>query len=153
MTACYDKAGLRFLYPETWKVTEEQITEMPLSLTVESPGGGFWVIMIYDADVEPAVLVEQVVDSMRDEYEGVETTPVERPFGDSMGTGFDMFFYCLDFVVHARVLAVRGLGKTMLTMWQAEDREFESLEPVFLAMTTSLLKPHETTPSGQPASE
>ena len=72
MTACYDKAGLRFMYPENWKITEEQITEKPLSVTVESPCGGFWVIMVYDADIEPAVLVDQVVDSMRDEYDEME---------------------------------------------------------------------------------
>ncbi|MFV2066053.1 MAG: hypothetical protein ACC645_03670 [Pirellulales bacterium] len=147
MTACYGKAGLRFLYPENWKIAEEQITDMPLSLTVESPGGGFWVIMVYDAEIDPALLVEQVVDSMCDEYEGMEISPIAHQFGDAEAEGFDMLFYCLDFVVHSRVLAVRALEKSMLTMWQAEDREFESLEPVFRAMTTSLLEPKRT---GQP---
>jgi hypothetical protein len=28
-------------------------------------------------------------------------------------------------------------------MWQAEDREFESLEPVFQAITISLLEPEK----------
>jgi hypothetical protein len=141
MTASYDKAGLRFLYPENWKITEEHLTEPPLSVTIESPGGGFWVVMVYDEDIEPAMLVDQAVESMRDEYEEVEISPFERPFGEVAATGRDLWFYCLDFVVHSRVFVVRGLGKTMLTMWQAEDRDFESLEPVFNAMLTSLLNP------------
>lgn len=141
MTGRYDRAGLRFLYPENWKVADEHITGMPQSLTVESPGSGFWVIMVYDIEIEPAMLADQVVDSMRDEYDGLEATDVSRQFGEVKAAGFDMMFYCLDFVVHARVLALRALGKSILTMWQAEDREFESLEPVFHAITTSLLEP------------
>ena len=49
-----------------------------------------------------------------------------------------MYFCCLDFVVRARVLATRVAVQTFVLEWQAEDREFESLEPVFRAISTSL---------------
>jgi hypothetical protein len=147
MTGRYDKAGLRFLYPENWKIADEQIADLPQSITVESPNSGFWVIMAYEPEIEPAALVEQVVESMRDEYDGLEAYPVVRKFGDTEAEGTDMMFYCLDLVVHSRVLAVRALGKSLLTMWQAEDREFEDLEPVFDAITTSLLEPDKIGPS------
>ena len=143
MTATFDRAGLRFLYPENWTVSDEQLSSTPQSLTVESPGSGFWVLMVYDREFDPEQLVEQVVESMREEYEGLETALAANQFGEVQVGGCDMMFYCLDFVVHSRVLALRALGRTLLTMWQAEDREFESLEPVFLAITKSLLEPEK----------
>jgi hypothetical protein len=77
---------------------------------------------------------------MREEYEGLETLEVSERLAGVDSSGCDMCFYCLDFLVNARVLATRALGKTLLILWQAEDREFDQLEPVFRAITISLLQ-------------
>ncbi|HVW36950.1 MAG TPA: hypothetical protein VHB99_06580, partial [Pirellulales bacterium] len=53
--------------------------------------------------------------------------------------GWDMNFYCLDLTNTAQV---RGFGTdeaTYLIFCQADDREFEEVEPVFAAITRSLL--------------
>jgi len=139
MTLHYRKAGIRFLYPENWRITDEQLDSSPLSVSVQSPESGFWQLMVYDPHVEPRSLVEQVLTSMRAEYEGVESAVIHDQFADVESLGYDMCFYCLDFLVNARALATRALGKTLLILWQAEDREFDRLEPVFRAITLSLL--------------
>lgn len=140
MTACYEKSGIRFLYPENWQITDEQLLDSPLSVSVQSPDSGFWSLMVYDPGTEPSKLVEQVLQSMRGEYDGVESSLAFEQFEDVESMGYDMCFYCLDFIVNAKALAARARGKTLLIMWQAEDREYERLEPVFRAITTSLLR-------------
>jgi hypothetical protein len=140
MTACYEKLGIRFLYPENWKVADEQFDESPHSVSVESPDSGFWSLLVYDEEIDPRALLEQVLESMCEEYEGVESSLVSEQFDDVESLGYDMYFCCLDFIVNSRALAFRAGGKTLLMMWQAEDREFEQLEPVFRAITISLIQ-------------
>jgi hypothetical protein len=140
MTACYERSGIRFLYPENWRVTDEQLNDSPLSVSVESPDTGFWTLMVYDAGIDPDALIAQVLESMEDEYEGVESSAIVDRFDDVESTGCDMLFYCLDLVVNSRAFSARARGKTLLILWQAEDREFEELEPVFRAITTSVLR-------------
>jgi hypothetical protein len=140
MTACFQKVGIRFLYPENWRISEEDLAGSPQQISVQSPGSGFWSLMVYDPNTEPQDLVEQVLQSMQGEYPGVESSSVLDRFEDVETTGYDMCFYCLDFVVNSRVMAAQTRGRTFLVLWQAEDREFEKIEPVFRAITISLWK-------------
>ena len=139
MTVHYQKSGIRFLYPENWQITDEQLDASPLSVSVQSPDSAFWQLMIYESPMEPRSLLDQVLTSMQAEYEGVESAVIHDQFADVESLGYDMCFYCLDFLVNARALAAQARGKTILVLWQAEDREFDRLEPVFRAMTISLL--------------
>lgn len=140
MTACYEKSGIRFLYPESWEITDEQLFDDPRSVSVQSPSSAFWSLMVYDLETEPQALVDQVLESMRGEYEELECSVVRDQFADVDSLGYEMCFYCLDFIVNARTFAVRARGRTLLFLWQAEDREFDQMEPVFRAMTVSLLQ-------------
>jgi hypothetical protein len=141
MTACYDKSGIRFLYPENWQITDEEVSRDGFSLSVQSPESAFWSLNVYESERDPGSLVDAVLKSMEGEYEGIESSALKERFGEIESLGYDMCFYCLDFVVDSRVLAARALGRTVLILWQAEDREFDRLEPVFRAMTLSLLNP------------
>ena len=140
MTAVYEKSDVRFMYPENWEITDEERVEWPRSVSLQSPGGGFWQLMIYEPDSEPAELTEQVVEAMSKEYESLEAAPHTERFADIEAAGYDMFFYCLDLVINSRAVAMRTGRWTLLLVWQAEDREFEQLEPVFRAITHSLLE-------------
>jgi hypothetical protein len=141
MTCCYDKSGIRFLYPANWQISDEEVDGNGLSVSVQSPDSAFWSLTVYDPGTEPRTLVEAVLTSMRGEYEEVEASVIHERFADSEWLGYEMCFYCLDFLVNSKVMATRAIGKTLLIIWQAEDREFDQLEPVFRAITLSLLKP------------
>ena len=102
--------------------------------------------MVYESPMEPRSLLDQVLTSMQAEYEGVESAVIHDQFADVESLGYDMCFYCLDFS-STLVPSHPGTGKTILILWQAEDREFDRLEPVFRAMTISLLgRRSESTP-------
>lgn len=145
MTATFDKAGIRFQYPENWEIIDENLLDSPRNVSLQSPGGGFWSLMIYDAGVEPKSLLQETLDQMRKEYENLESSVISEEFDEIQATGYEMFFYCLDFLVCARAMTVKtDSGKIMLLLWQAEDRDFTKYEPVFRAITVSLLRQWST---------
>ncbi len=137
MSGHYTKLGIEFLYPENWLITDEETKSWPRSVTVQNPTGAFWSLMVYD-DADPSALLDQVAEVMEAEYDDIEATEVTEEFAEFVASGFDLAFYCLDFLVNSRTLAVRAARQTYLMVWQAEDREFSELEPVFRAISTSL---------------
>lgn len=145
MIATFDQADIRFHYPENWKITDEVIIDWPRTVSVQSPGSGFWTLVQYDLGAEPVSLLEETLQEMRTEYENLESAAISEQFDETEVMGYEMFFYCFDFLVCARVLAIRADdGKVFLILWQAEDRDYAQVEPVFRAITTSLLREQVT---------
>lgn len=143
MSATYENFGVSFMYPENWQLADEAAGSEggPQSVSVQSPTGGFWTLHIYRPAVDPLGLVDQVKLTMETEYEGLEAQTGSDQVGDFLLLGYDMDFYCLDFVISAKVRSVRLADRTYVMFTQAETRDFEKLTPVFHAMTYSLLKP------------
>jgi hypothetical protein len=142
MTAVYQRDPLHFLYPENWSVVEESWDQWPREVSVQSPGGAFWSVHVYPA-TDPRPLTQEVLNAMKQEYEQLESSVLAEDYGDRQVTGFEMHFYCLDFLVRARTLGIRRGDVTYLLVFQAEDRDFDQLEPVFRAMTLSLVQAGE----------
>ena len=143
MSAVYENFGLSFMYPENWQLSDESgdVDAGPKTVTVNSPGGGFWTVHVYEPAVEPQHLADQFRLTMEGEYEGLESLPIAEEIGQATVTGYDMDFYCLDFVVTAQVRSLRVGKRTYVLSCQAETREFEKVSPVFQAMNYSLLNP------------
>ncbi len=78
---------------------------------------------------------------MQAEYPDSDFEPVTELVGGHPTTGCDLRFFYLDFVNVAVIRGFRTPLATCLVLCQAEDREYESLRPVFQAITTSLLAP------------
>ena len=139
MSAVYKNLGVEFAYPENWQITEEHASGWPRGVSLQTPEGGFWLLQVHAA-ANPRELAAEVLNAMRQEYEELEAEPVTELIGDTETIGFDMNFYCLDRLVSARTRSLQ-LGKvTLLMLFQAENREFERLEPVAEAMLVSLLR-------------
>ena len=139
MSAVYKNLGVEFAYPENWQITDEQAQDWPRGVSLETPNGGFWWLQLHPP-TNPRDLAAEVLNTMRLEYAELEAEPVTELIGETEVVGFDMHFYCLDLLVTAQARSLQ-LGKfTLLILSQAEDREFERLEPVFHAMLVSLLR-------------
>lgn len=141
MSAEFQERGVRFMYPENWKVTGDTAPGWPYCVSAHSPSGAFWSLTIdsYPADD----LFDRVLDAVSSEYEEVESAEVERVIGEQTLRGVELYFYCLDFLVVAQVLKCPDfIGPEaqgpMVLLIQAESREFETLGPVFDAMFLSL---------------
>lgn len=130
------------MYPENWQLADESTDSEggPKTITVQSPSGGFWSLHVYQPAVEPLELADQVKLTMETEYQELESHPATEEIGEAKLVGYDMDFYCLDFVVSAKVRSLRAGKRTYVVLCQAETRDFEKLLPVFQAMTVSLLR-------------
>ncbi|MFO0897562.1 MAG: hypothetical protein U0836_09075 [Pirellulales bacterium] len=138
MPGLYDKIGLQFQYPDNWVIDEGESQETRASVTVYSPEGGFWSVTVHPHDEEPANLAAAAVTAMREVYEQLDAEPEFSVIAGHEAEGFEMNFYCLDLTNTAVVQSFRGPHAAYVVFWQAEDREYARIAPVFAAMVQSL---------------
>ena len=86
-------------------------------------------------------LLDDMVSGLKSQYEDLETTTCERKIGEITAIGQDAMFYCLDFLVQARLLVFDSSSHRIAVMCQAESRQFSKTEPVFDAILTGLAHP------------
>lgn len=137
MSAIYDKQGLRFEYPENWTLDESAAADG--EVTVNSPEGGFWSVVVCGNSKEAAKYAESSLAVMRQEYDQLDAEPVEETIAGHRLTGYDLNFFCLDLTNTAKIRVGRTADAVLLILCQAEDREFEEVALVFSAITASLM--------------
>ena len=141
MPALFNKLGIAFQYPENWQLDDADIREGRKSVTVYSPSGGaFWMVSVHPRTNEPAKLAADALHAMTQEYEEVESEVVSEVISDFKLVGYNLNFYYLDLTNSAVVRSARTKHNTLTIFYQGEDREFAKIEPVFRAMTVSLLR-------------
>ncbi len=136
----FNRAGLRFDYPESWQIDDSDILAGRKSVTVYSPSGAFWSVAIHPRGTDPEMLIKGIVEMIRAEYQLVEFEPANELVEGNQLLGYDMAFFYLDFLNAAQIRAIETPWATFTFFCQGEDRDFESALPVFKAMTVSLLR-------------
>ncbi|MGA2035266.1 MAG: hypothetical protein ABSG68_23715 [Thermoguttaceae bacterium] len=131
--------GVAFQYPENWVLDEEEAVVGRASVTVYSPGGGFWSVAIYSSAEDPGRLARTAADVLREEYPDAEAEPTSETVAGYDLVGYDLNFFYLDLISTARIRSVCIGRKTYTIYCQAEDGEFAAIARVLEAMTTSLL--------------
>lgn len=140
MPAKYEKFGVKFAYPENWTVGEEELTEWPHGVTLETPGGGFWELQLYPSRMDPAELAAEYLQGMREQYPDLEAEAVSDDINGLPSVGYDLSFFCLDFLINSSVRCLCSGTQTYLLICQAESREFDAQRRVFDALNISLLR-------------
>ena len=96
MPSTYQQNGIELLYPDNWKVVDEDPQSDPPSVTFQSPGTGYWNITVYPDSQNPDSLTTETITAMQEEYDSIEVEPIECSFGKQLASGFQMqFYYCL----------------------------------------------------------
>lgn len=152
MSASYANFGIHFLYPDNWAVTDEQPDEWPRSVSVQSPSGAYWELQLYPSRMNPAQLSKKVLQAMQEVYTDIEFKAVTEDLWDVSATGYDLDFFCLDFLVTSRIRCFWVGSHTCLLTCQAESREFDRQQQVFAAITKSFLNGGQGLPGGTDSS-
>jgi hypothetical protein len=140
MTAVYDKLGLKFLYPENWKLMDDS-TESPQVITLETPDGSTtWSVHVYPAGTDGDAILRETLDTLQQTYEDLEIAPHQQQLGELEANGVEAMFYCLDFLIRAQLHLLPTRDRLLLFWAQAEDRDFDKQQLVFQAITVSLLQ-------------
>ena len=140
MPALYEQFGIHFEYPDNWVLDASEDQSSPASITVTSSSGAFWSISIHPVDEDLDTVVDQVLAALRDVYQDLDVEVISQDFGPWESIGYDVNFYCLDLISCAMIRAVHTPQGTYVVLCQAEDQDYQRFEPVFLAITTSLLR-------------
>ena len=140
MVAKYERHGIRFLYPDNWTIQEDEPDSDVHCVTLQSPGSGFWLLQILESPELLERLASETLSSMKQDYEEVEVDDAEEEILGVSMTGYDMQFYCLDFVVSAHLRSFSLGDRACVLLSQAEDNEYGEIAPVFKAITASLIK-------------
>lgn len=139
MPAEFKKLGISFQYPDNWALDEEDALAGRKSVTVCSPGGAFWSVSVHPRSTDPARLAKAAVDTMKAEYDELEAEETQETIAGRQMIGYDLNFYCVDLTSTASVRCIRTDRATYIVFCQAEDREYDKVHAVFLAMTTSFV--------------
>lgn len=139
MPGVYDKLGVRFMYPDNWILDEEDAHQGQPSITVYSPDGAFWSLIIHDRTVDPRELATTIMNTIKQEYTDFEAEPANEIIAGVELRGYDLNFYCLDLTNTGHIRTFRTDSASMAILCQAEDRDYKGVEMVFRAITTSLL--------------
>ncbi len=139
MPATYENIAVRFDYPDNWRIEEEAL-DGQRAVTVHSPDGGFWSVVVHSPSMAPSELVTAAMEMMRKEYDNLDAEVATETIADCELIGYNLNFYCLDLTNTTHIRSCRTDDATYLVFYQAEDRAFESIASVFQAMVTSLLQ-------------
>jgi hypothetical protein len=140
MPAVYEQFGVRFLYPENWSVLDEETDEWPRTVTLQSQETGFWTLQVFPPDQDARQAVLSIVEPIREVYPDLEVLPAKETIADAEAKGVDIAFFYLDLLVEAKIRCVKTPSAVIVWHYQAESRELETVEPVFQAISTSLLQ-------------
>lgn len=127
--------GFNFLYPDGWKIESEDEND---SFTVESPTGAFLSVSrfeVVEGDEEP---IDKAKRAMEEEYDEIEQEYVTKNFSGVELIGLTQRFVYLDLIITSSLLTFESDGSTYLLQVQAEDRDSDTLGPVFDAIMTSM---------------
>lgn len=140
MPAIYENFGVRFLYPENWSIIDVEDDGWPQTVTVQSPQTSFWSLHVYPPDSELKPIVTELIAAIQEEFRDIEVLPAKETFAETPTTGVDLAFFYLDLLVEAKIRCLRTPSSTLVWLYQAESREFETSEAVFQAITISMLQ-------------
>ncbi len=141
MPQMFEHAELKFLYPENWKIIEQQTdSAICQSVTLQNEGTILWSVYRYDGQMDTEELIGQSVRAIHAEYEEhEETVNYQINVGDEELVGIRMFFNYLDFILCMTAVTIFKNDATYMFVIQAESREYDENEIIFQALATSLL--------------
>lgn len=140
MPGIFDSSGIRFQYPDSWRLEESDESDEGHTVSVESPGGSFWSVTRCEADADRESLAKAALKAIQETYPAVDVDQVSEEIAGHELVGYDACFFQFDLTNTAQIRTVRAHHAIWLIYCQGEDREFDSLLPVFQAMTLSLLQ-------------
>ena len=139
MPNTYRGLGIECLYPDNWKLLEDDSPDSP-GFTLESPDAAIFSLTKYPWTVAPREAIERAIQAVQDEYPDCEVEWNEADLTIADSRSVEIRFFLLDLLV---VIRFRGFSierQTYLVQQQAEDRDYDRLEIVFDAILESVIQ-------------
>jgi hypothetical protein len=137
MDATYEGHGIRFRYPETWLLSEQEDVRLT-SITVDSPETSSWSVSLFSDAPSPEEVVDSAVEAFREEYAEVDVYPAQASMAEHATFARDLDFVCFELISSAYLRAFRAGRITVLVHYQGYDVELETTRPLLEGISASL---------------
>lgn len=137
MAALFERDGIRFRYPENWRLERED-TDSGWTVSLQGPGTAFLVLSLDQDMPEVDQVAETALAALRDDYPDLEADEAVESIGGQPAIGHDIRFFSFDLTNSCWTRSFYGGGGTVLLMWQVNDLELDDNEPIFRAICASV---------------
>jgi hypothetical protein len=137
MAVRFDDGGIRFSYPENWRLEREE-NETGWTVSLQSPGTAFMMVCLREDLPTPDQLADAALDALRDDYPELEADDCVDNLAGQPAIGHDIRFISLDLTNTCWTRSFYTSEGTVLVLCQANDLELEQHEPVLRAICKSL---------------
>jgi hypothetical protein len=137
MTRQFEERGVRFQYPENWRL-ERAEDESGWSVSLQSPNTAFMLISVNEEMPSADQVAQTALEALRSEYPELEADDCVDTVAGQPAVGHDIQFFSLDLTNTCWTRSFYCDSGTVLVLWQANDLELPSCEPVLRAITASL---------------
>lgn len=136
MAAVFENTGVRFRYPENWRLEREEADD-GWTVYVQSPGTAFAMVSLRE-EVTPGEMAETALAAMREEYPELEADDCVDSLAGQPAIGHDIQFFSFDLVNTAWTRSFAGGRGSVLILCQTSDIELDAHEPVLRAICASI---------------
>ena len=119
MAEQFKEGGIRFQYPENWRLERED-NDSGWTVSLQSPDTAFLMVCL------------------REEYPDLEAEDCVDSLAGQPAVGHDIRFFSFDLTNTCWTRSIYGDTGTLLVLCQANDLELEQHEPVLRAICASL---------------
>ena len=137
MALLFDEHGIRFRYPENWRLEREE-NEAGWTVSLQSPGTAFLVLSVNEEMPEVETMAQTALEALREEYPDLEADECVDSVGGQPALGHDIRFFSLDLTNTCWVRSFASAAGTVLLMWQINDLELDENEAVLRAICASV---------------
>jgi hypothetical protein len=137
MAARFDDGGIRFQYPENWRLEREE-NDTGWTISLQSPGTAFMMVCLREDLPTPDQVAEAALDALREDYPELEADDCVDNLAGQPAIGHDIRFISLDLTNTCWTRSFYSSEGTVLVLCQANDLELEEHEPVLRAICKSL---------------
>lgn len=133
-----DLLGIQVAYPDNWSLTGPVDDGDSEGFVLESPTGMFFSVNRYAGRTDAHNVLQQAAAAMDEQYDEIETSPLESDDALISEQGVEMNFYCEQLVITSRLHSIATGNDVLLVQMQAENRDFDKSKAVFEAMLKTL---------------
>jgi hypothetical protein len=137
MVAEFEQMGIRFKYPENWRLEREE-NEEGWSVSVQSPDTAFLMLCLREDMPSTDDVAATALDALREEYPDLESEDCTDSLAGVPALGHDVRFFSFDLTNSCWIRSFYTAQGTVLVLCQFNDLEEEKNEPVLRAICASI---------------
>ncbi len=123
MLGAFDRDGVQFQFPDSWKLSEDDDTDNGWTVTIEGPTVAFMIVSYAPDTDDPNDIINAALDGLQEEYKDLESDEVVDTLANQPAIGFDVNFAQFDLNVTSWIRAIPCGTGSLLVLTQCCDDE------------------------------